>query len=175
MRIVLVTPLYPPDTASTALYVKELARRLSSAHEVTIVAYAHIPEPVKNVEIVAVPKRQPLTSRLSAFIKVLRQASQNSDVVYAINGASVELPLLFVDTPFVFALNDTKAHARAERSFLLGTLERAVSARAQSIVRDFPIERPEILPLEEAPSEEEYEKTWNTHLTLLNETFAHAT
>ena len=67
MRILLITPLYPPDIAGTAPYVKELAERLASAHTVTILTYGHIPELVPNVIIHTVEKSSLLPLRIIRF------------------------------------------------------------------------------------------------------------
>lgn len=174
MRIVLATPLYPPEITDAAAYAKELARRLSKDHEVTVVAYAHLPEPIPGVTVVAIEKRRPLLSRLFSFRNALARALQDADVVLAVNGASVELPLLLVSrrqsVPLVFCTADRAAHERA------GFLERFVSSQADRIVSDFPSHRPEILPLAPRPTEElaAYERSWDTHLAELSRLFHHA-
>lgn len=79
MKIVLATPLYPPDIAAPALYVKELAKRIATLHDVTIVAYANLPETMPEVRMIAVSKRQPLPLRLltyfAALIRSVRQSA----------------------------------------------------------------------------------------------------
>ena len=61
MKIVLATPLYPPDTEPTALYC-ELAKRLGQEkhHQVTIVTYG-APRTNTWVAIIAVDKNKPLS------------------------------------------------------------------------------------------------------------------
>lgn len=178
MKIVLATPLYPPEIAEPAPYMKELAKRLGALHEVTLIAYTHLPEEVPKVRVEEVDKRQPLLIRLFAFTRMLLRLARQADVVYAVNGASVELPALLVSyvcrTPFVFALADRSAHERAARSGALGLLERKAFARAKRLVRDLPPPRPEILPLEPRPAEAlaAYDSAWAAHVRTLLDAFS---
>ena len=64
MKILIVTPLYPPDIAGHSAYVKELALRLREAHTVTILAYNHIPEKIEGVNIITIQKHLPTLVRL---------------------------------------------------------------------------------------------------------------
>ncbi len=164
MRILIATPLYPPEVADAAAYAKELATRLAKDHAVVVVAYAHLPEKVTGVRVVEIDKRQPRLARLRAFRKALSREARDADAVIAINGASVELPILFaLGAPFVFCVADKAAHARG------GILERLAFFRARTVVSEVPPHRPEILPLEPEPTEAlaAWEKAWQTHLAKL--------
>lgn len=180
MKIVLATPLFPPEIAEPAPYVKELAKRLGALHEVTVVAYAHLPEEVPNVRIVEVDKRRPLLVRLLAFTYMLCRSVRQADVVYAMNGASVELPALLASfvcrTPLIFAVADRAAHERAKGGGVIGFIERRAFARSRCLVRDLPPPRPEILPLEPRPAEAlaAYDVAWATHERGLLDAFPHA-
>ena len=179
MRIVLATPLYPPDVDAVALYVKELAGRLAALHSVTVVCFTRLPEEVAGVRIIAVDKRQTLPFRLFSYARALARAAKSADVIYAINGASVELPLLLVSllrhVPIIFCIADVSAHQHAERSLFFKMLERAVRVRSRSVVTDLPLARPEILPLEQEPKAAfaEYEDSWGTHMSRLSSLFIH--
>jgi len=179
MHIVLATSLYPPDIEESALYIKELAKRLSKDNTVTIVTYGYLPEKVSGVNIIAVDKRKPLPLRLIAFTRALHRATANANVVYIQNGPSTELPFLLISsinkTPFVFGFSDKKALERTEISFFAKVLKKAVAMRAKTIVKDFPLKRPEILPFEH-PVEDffaSYENSWNTHIKQISEIFHH--
>ena len=180
MKIVLATPLYPPDIAAPAPYVKELARRLSARHEVTIVAYAHLPEQVPGVRIVAVRKRRMLLVRLFFYTLALWRAARNADILYIQNGASVELPAgavkLFLSVPFFIRIGDSSAHARAAESMFLGFIERFARRFSSGVLVDMLPQRPEILPFEPRPAEKlaSYEEAWREHLHALENKFAHA-
>lgn len=175
MKIVLTTPLYPPEIADAALYAKELARRLAPDHQIIVVTYARLPEQLPGVTVVAIDKRQPRIARLRAFRNAFVSAVRDADAVIGINGASVELPLLLAtrpaSVPLVFCVADTGAHARA------GLLERLAFMRATHVLSDLPPRRPEILPLEPAPIVElaAYEASWTAHLATLTKILSHGT
>jgi hypothetical protein len=177
MKIVLATPLYPPDIAPPAPYVKELAKRLVAGHQVTLVTYGKLPEQVAGVKIIAIPKSQMLSVRLFKYTSVLLKEARKADVVYAQNGASVELPLLLISfltaTPIVLCFGDAAAHTRALSRPILRFLERTVSARAKSLVHSVPPPRPIILPLEPRPEQEllAYEMAWRDHTDKLERLF----
>jgi glycosyltransferase involved in cell wall biosynthesis len=180
MKIVVATPLYPPEIGDPAPYVKELAKRLQGRHEVTVVAYGRLPEQVPGVRIISVDKRRPLPARLLAYTRALARAAKSADLIYAMNGASVELPTLILSlisrTPIIFGIADGIAHKRAEQRLAVHVLERIALAHARAVVRTFPMPRPEILPLAPRPEEalRAYEKSWQTHLDMLDSLFHHA-
>jgi hypothetical protein len=180
MKIVLATPLYPPDVAWPAPYIKELARRLAPIHEVTVVAYGDLPEQVERVRIVATDKRRPLPLRLMAYTRALWHAAKAADLIYAENGASVELPLslvsLFVRTPIVMHLGDERAHQKAGSSIALHVIEKIAQAHAKKVVADSPAARPEVLPFAPYPTNglAAYEASWQKHLEELADLFVYA-
>lgn len=168
MRILIATPLYPPEVAPAAAYAKELARRLAENHEVAVLAYAHLPETLPDVRVATIEKRQPRLARLRAFRRALALEAARADAVVALNGASVELPLMLgVKTPVIFCIADRAAHARA------GILERLARVRARAVVANVPAPKPEILPLEPYPAEALalWETTWQEHLAMLEKLF----
>lgn len=180
MKIVLATPLYPPDVAWPAPYTKELARRLSPAHSIKIVTYGDMPEKVEGVAVVATSKRQPRLTRLFAYTRALLKAAQEADLIYAENGPSVELPLVVASflsrTPILIHMGDARAHKKAAQSFVLKNIERAALSSAKKILQDSPLERPEILPFKEKPVNElaAYEASWQKHLEALEDLFTYA-
>lgn len=174
MKIVLATPLYPPDVAESAAYVKELAARLRNKYTVTIVAYGRLPEKIEGVDIIAVDKRRPLPIRLLAYTLNLLKAVGAADVLYVENGASVELPAAFVSlltsTPLILHIGDQRAHEWAKHAILLRYIEALVMWRAKKVIIESPVTRPEILPFKPYPEGafETYERSWKTHLEMLN-------
>ena len=177
MKIVLATPLYPPDIAPPAPYVKELAKRLAGSHQVTIVTYGTLPEQVAGVHITAIPKSQMLPVRLTKYTWELLQEARRADAVYAQNGASVELPLLlisfFTATPIVLCFGDVAAHERIKSHPILRFIEHVTQARAKQVVSTLPPPRPVILPLEPRPEQEllAYEMSWRNHIEKLERIF----
>lgn len=180
MKIVLATPLYPPDIAEQACYVKEIATRLAHrGHDITVVAYAHIPEKIPGVRILAVSKRTLLPIRLIAYTRALTNVAHGADVIYAENGPSTELPIIFVSSltrkPFVMHIGDIAARARAEKNIFLRFIERVARARARIVIDEMPIAQPEVLPFRAVPSTERaaYDASWETHIDSLIKIFTH--
>ena len=96
MKIVLATPLYPPEIGGPATYVKELAEHLRYQHEVTIVAYATTSENIPGTTLITVSKRRPLPVRLLKFAWVLFEAAKGADVIYVQNAVAAGLPAVIV-------------------------------------------------------------------------------
>ncbi len=197
MRMLLVTPLYPPDIAGPAPYVKELAKRLRETHTVTILAYGHIPETVPDVEIVTVEKRLPALVRMALFTWKLIMLQRNADIVYVQNGPSAEVPFalasFFSRVPNMLRLGDTvalthTAHRRLFHRTLLTAMHRAQTliipkttvpvvealiatpTLAKKCVRiPSPDVRPEIHPFHEYPKDAlaHYEASWKAHIIAL--------
>jgi hypothetical protein len=178
MQILLLSPLYPPDIAPPAPYVKELLQRLAGTADVSLLTYGRLPEGVTDVLIVAIDKRRLLPVRLFAYTAALIQMGRKADVIYAQNGASVELPLwlasFFFRTPVVFCIGDAAAHRRAQARWLLRFVERLAHHKAKATVTDVPPKRPIILPLEPRPEAalEAYEAAWSVHMQKLEALFS---
>jgi len=177
MKIAIATPLYPPDTAPAALYAKELARRLRSEHEISVLAYSYIPEEVAGVRTIPVPKRAPLPARVMTFIRTLGQEVRICDGIVAVNGASVELPLVVLSYvrkfPYMLVMRDIEASERARRSIALRMLESLAKRRAKRVITNYPPARPEILPLDPYPNEAmgAYEAAWQEHVRDLTDAY----
>jgi len=139
-----------------------------------------MPENIEGVEIITVSKRQPRAARLMAYTRALWRAASQADVIYAENGASVELPLVVVSflsrTPILMHLGDQRAHTKAAGSIALRNIEKAALSNAKKVVADSPLERPEILPFAEYPINEfaAYEASWLRHLEMLEDLFIYA-
>lgn len=171
--------MYPPDNAAPAPYVRELATRLSSVHEVTIVAYTRLPEPIPGVTIVAIDKRSPLLVRLVRYFFALHSAARHADIMYAENGPSVELPATLVSiltgTPFVLHIGDAVAQGRMTTSATLRFISAFARKHAATVLSTSPLAKPEILPLLPRPIEEEheYEMSWKEHLATIGKILNH--
>ncbi len=177
MKILLASPLYPPDIAEPAPYVKELARRLDATDHVTVLAYTRTPESVPGVRVIAVGKRYPLPIRILVYSLRLFGAALGADVLYAENGTSVELPAaliaLITRIRFIFHIGDDAAHQWAESSRARRIIEHFASSQAKEVLRSKPLPRPEILPFVPYPTEAfaAYERSWDEHVALLEKIF----
>jgi hypothetical protein len=180
MRILLLTPLYPPDIAQPAPYVKELARRLAREHEVVVLTYGRLPERAAGVRTVMVDKRLPLPLRLLYYTLLLLREAYRADAVYAENGASVELPLALVAAlirrPLILHIGDSRAYHHAQENRLLRAIARGAQDSAQRVLAEAPPEPPEILPFEPRPDAaiDAYEASWRKHLEDIASAFNYA-
>lgn len=117
MKIVLATPLFPPEIGGPATYTKELAERLSGEHEITIVAYASTSENISGVKLITVSKRRLLPIRLGKFTFALYKAAKHADVLYVQNAVAAGLPAVLVKmltgTPVVIKFVGDEAWERA--------------------------------------------------------------
>lgn len=96
VKIILATPLYPPEIGGPATYTKELAERLRDKHEITIVAYASTSENIPGTKLITVSKRRLLPIRLLKFTYVLYKAAKDADVIYVQNAVAAGLPTVLV-------------------------------------------------------------------------------
>ena len=96
VKIVLATPLFPPEIGGPATYVKELAERLRDTHAITIVAYASTAEKVPGTRLITISKRRLLPLRLLKFTYELFKAASDADVLYVQNAVAAGLPAIFV-------------------------------------------------------------------------------
>ena len=70
-------------------------------------------------------------------------------------------------------MSDKTAHNRAKEKTFLNLIEKFAQKRSTLIITENPLEKPEILPLEEIPTEKIslYNKSWEKHVEKLNEIF----
>ncbi len=198
MRITIISPLYPPDIAPLAVYVKELGVRLRNEAIVTVVAYARIPERIPGVRIIAVPKDTILPLRLFRLFLVLIRTLRTSDICLLQNGPSVELPMLlatfFVRTRYIFRIGDSTGLKNSCAHWRTRLVINLLSRRAHHVIHDpalpipvknrahttelvTPLLRPEILPFAPYPEAafDAYENSWTAHIQDIGEIIRHVT
>lgn len=119
MKIILATPIYPPEIGGPATYVKELSARIHDKHEVTVVAFTDNLEPFPGTKLVAISKLNPLLVRLSKYFWALMKEAKNADVILVQNAMAAGLPValvkIFRGTPFVIRMVGDEAWERAEQ------------------------------------------------------------
>lgn len=170
MKIVIATPLYPPEIGKTAAYTKELAKRLSENNEVTIITYGNLPEEIDGVTIIPVNKNLPLLQRLTLFTYQLIKHRKQADIIYAENGSSVELPVgivtLLTKKSLILHIGDIAAVKHA-------LIRNFVERLSKEVVTDITQEKPEILPFDEVTEEEnkKYKESWKNHISILQKLF----
>jgi glycosyltransferase involved in cell wall biosynthesis len=94
MKIIIATPLFPPELGEPAQYVFELAKRLKESHQIVVVTYANHVEPIDGVRIKKVSKNQHTLIRLYKYTRVLMRSAQKADVIYAQRGVASGLPAI---------------------------------------------------------------------------------
>lgn len=171
MRILIITPLFPPDVTVPASYAKELVSRLlTSGHEVTILLYGHHPEAIPGVTYRTVSKQQHILPRLVSFTRMLFSLRSQFDYFVLLNGPSTELPFALL-TPLLKSpvmLIDNDMDAAQNKSFLRKLIRIWIlhSGAKHLTPTQTVLVRPEIHPLLPFPTEarEAYDSAWGTHL-----------
>lgn len=85
MKILISTPLFPPETHYPAFFSKELANQLSRTHDVIVLAFVDYPEKIleagKEIPVLNVSKNQNLFLRLFKFFILLLRNVKNHDII----------------------------------------------------------------------------------------------
>ena len=122
MKIIVATPLYPPEVDNIAIYVKEVAERLRNKEDIVIAAYVSTAEKIPGVTLLTTDKRRPLPVRLFQYTIMLFKASRNADIIYAQNAVAVGLPAIIVHwllkIPVVLNFTEDESWKRAKNLHL---------------------------------------------------------
>jgi len=120
MKIVLATPIYPPEIGGPAIYIKELCERIHKKHDITVVAYTDVRNPFPGTKLVSVSKRRPLPIRLIKFFISIWKNSKTADLIYVQNAMAAGLPVALVSIlrskPFVLKFVGDEAWERATQN-----------------------------------------------------------
>jgi glycosyltransferase involved in cell wall biosynthesis len=133
MRIILATPIYPPEIGGPATYTRELATRLKTQEKITIVALADEGEKIEGVNLVLVAKKQGVLSRTIEYFSVLLREAKAADLIYVQNAVAAGLPAALVGAllkkPVVLKFVGDEAWERATQAGKTRkTLEQFLSA-----------------------------------------------
>jgi glycosyltransferase involved in cell wall biosynthesis len=96
MKIILATPLYPPEIEDISLYCQKLTRHLRDEDEVQVLTYAKHVESDDELDIVIVDKHQPVLIRLFKFTWQLFKLARQADLIYVQNAVAAGLPAIIV-------------------------------------------------------------------------------
>ncbi len=133
MKIVLATPIYPPEIGGPAIYIKELCERIHKQHDVTVVAYTDVKTPFPNTRLISVSKRRRLPVRLIKFFISIWNVSKNADLIYVQNAMAAGLPVALVSIlrgkPYVLKFVGDEAWERASQN-------RKTDKRLEEFLRD---------------------------------------
>ncbi|MCA9358052.1 hypothetical protein KC902_02200 [Candidatus Kaiserbacteria bacterium] len=150
MKVLIITPLFPPDTGAPAPYSKLLAKRLAK-HDVIVLAHGTLPETVPHATIISIPKNSLKTILIA---KTLRQLFLvKTDLIVVNNGPAVELPMLiysfFAKTPFILIESDPISLSHSQTG-LRALVHRNLRKRARGVLQ-LPTHESDYLPLEILP------------------------
>jgi len=143
MRIVIATPVYPPEENKETPYLKELVARLQSRHQVVVVAYADYPENLFGVEVKKVSKGRNLIVRLLRFSIVLSRASAGADAIYVQEILAAGLPAVLVSLlkgiPIILKFSKAEVDRRVKNlnkfsRWFFSWLQKIIIKRAQRII-----------------------------------------
>lgn len=172
MKILILSPLFPPDVGDPAEYVKELASRLPAA-DTTLLVYGYLPETVTGTPVKAIDKRNRLFFRLAHFTFELLKASKNTELIIVNNAPSTELPALIVSLfrpqPMLLCISDSIA-ANASGRGIYGLVHILLKRRCKKIISlptDHIYQRAELLPFAtfDTTREAARQAWWQKHLT----------
>src|SRR3989344_5509274 len=133
VKIILATPVYPPEFGGPATYTKGLALKLRDKHEIVVVAYASTSELIDGITLHVASKRRPLPVRLVKFFILLYKASRCAEVIYVQNAMAAGLPAVLVgmlrNIPVVLKFVGDEAWERASQ-------ERRTKKRLEEFLAD---------------------------------------
>lgn len=81
MKILITTPLFPPELHHPAHFSKNLATHLSRHHTVDLLVYSDNPESLLVGKVINIPKKKNLFLKIPIFIKKSYDVLKNADVV----------------------------------------------------------------------------------------------
>jgi glycosyltransferase involved in cell wall biosynthesis len=172
MKIVLATPIYPPEVGGPATYTKELAKHLAGTHELVVVTYTDSKEVFPGTTLIAVSKRSRLPVRLVKYFFAIWKASKNADIIYVQNAMAAGLPVALVSSlrgiPFVLKFVGDEAWERATQHKLtdkrleefLAHPEGSLKIKLMMMVQGFVLRQAKVVTTPSAYLLEELKKTY---------------
>jgi len=172
MKIVLATPIYPPEVGGPATYTKEVAKHLYGKYELVVVTYTDSKEVFPGTTLIAVSKRSRLPIRLLKYFFAIWKASKDADIIYVQNAMAAGLPVALVNmfrgTPFVLKFVGDEAWERATQHKLtnkrleefLAHPEGGFKIKMMMSVQGFVLRRAKIVTTPSAYLLEELKKTY---------------
>jgi glycosyltransferase involved in cell wall biosynthesis len=120
MKIIITTPLFPPETGEPANYASRLAEKLSQNHDVTVITYANKCEKIKNVKTIIVPKNKRKILRLFLYTKAVIKEARNANIIYSQKAVASGLPSIIASgitkTPVITNYIEDEAWERLQLS-----------------------------------------------------------
>ncbi len=152
MKILLLSPFFPPDPSPSANFTKFCAAELiKNGHEVAAIHYGILPEAVPQLNIVSIKKNQGLIRRLWTFTQALWHARKVDSIIIH-NGPSVELPVImlkpFLKAKIIYVIVDPMAIQLTTK--IAGLINRLIKLLSYASYQPTPalIQKPIVHPLQ---------------------------
>lgn len=88
-KILITTPIFPPESRGPAIYTAELARQLGRKRiGSTIITFTKDPIEIKGIKIISIPTGGGIIGRQTKLIQKIWEIGKDSDIIYA-QGADV--------------------------------------------------------------------------------------
>lgn len=133
MKIIIATPIYPPEIGGPATYTKELCERLRDKHNMTIITYTDMGKEIERTKLIPISKHRPLPIRLFLYLIALLKECKGADLVYVQNAMAAGLPVaiacLIMRKPFILKFVGDEAWERA-------TQKRQTKKRLEEFLQD---------------------------------------
>jgi glycosyltransferase involved in cell wall biosynthesis len=118
-KILLATPIYPPEIGGPATYTKELSQRLHDKYDLTILTYGEEGKsPVfPGTKLITINKSLSMPIRVLMYTLKLLSISKDFDLIYVQNAVASGLPVainkMIRKTPFILKFVGDEAWERA--------------------------------------------------------------
>lgn len=139
MKILLATPVYPPEIGTVPTYVEKLSKHLASRHALTTVAYTSMRNAVEG-KLYGISKRWPLVIRLFLFFITIIRNRHNTDILYAVNAMAAGLPgalaCKLTQIPLVIRYLGDESEARKAQKYtkrIMGAIQGFVLTQARAV------------------------------------------
>lgn len=118
-KLLICTPIYPPEIGGPATYTKELSERLHNKYDITILTYGENDKsPVfPGTKLVTISKSLSMPIRILLYTLKLLTISKNFDLIYVQNAVASGFPVainkMIKGTPFILKFVGDEAWERA--------------------------------------------------------------
>lgn len=136
MKIIITTPLYPPEIGDIAIYSEQLAKKLSLLHSVSLITYSNHPLHNSGFNLFYAEKNKNILERLLKYFKILIKETDKNDVIILQTGIGAALPAFIVsrlkNKRIIFrffedeSLERKKIHTNSIKIFFISFLQKII-------------------------------------------------